>query len=164
MAVKIKKRKKSSRFHGSQTHGRGAKERTRKSGNRGGTGMAGTGKRADQKKTLILAKYGKEYFGKDKALRRGKKKEIESVTLESIVDNINSLIKRGMAKENKGFYEIDFKKHKIIGNDKIGMKLKINALAASKGAQESVKKAGGEIVLSEPKKRELKKIEEREEQ
>ena len=162
MTIKIKKKKKSRRYRGSQTHGRGAKERTRGYGSRGGKGMAGTGKRADQKKTLILVKYGKKYFGKDKALRRGKRKEVESIALENIVNNINSLIKRGIAKENKGFYEIDLKKYKIIGNGKIDMKLRINALAASKGAQKAVKKAGGEIILSEPKRRELKKVEKEE--
>ena len=54
--MKTKKRKKSSRMHGRKagTHGWGARKKHKKSGHRGGKGMAGTGKRADQKKTLIL--------------------------------------------------------------------------------------------------------------
>jgi large subunit ribosomal protein L15 len=62
--MKIKKRKKSTRMHGRGmgTHGGGARKKRKGSGHRGGIGMAGTGKRADQKKTLILKLYGNNYF------------------------------------------------------------------------------------------------------
>lgn len=143
--IKTKKRKKSTRFRGTHTHGRGFKKKARGSGHRGGVGMAGTGKRADQKKTLVL-NMGK-YFGKSKTLRAGKKIRIESVSLENIESNINSHVRDGTAKENKGSYELDLKKYKIIG-DSTGLKLKIQAKAASKGAISAVKKSGGEIVLS----------------
>ena len=46
------------------THGWGSKKKHRGSGNRGGFGMAGSGKRADQKKSLILKHFGKNYYGK----------------------------------------------------------------------------------------------------
>ena len=66
MSIKTKKRKKSSRYHGRKrgTCGTGARKKMKGSGHRGGKGMAGTGKRADQKKTLILKLYGHDYFGK----------------------------------------------------------------------------------------------------
>ncbi|MEK6824398.1 MAG: 50S ribosomal protein L15, partial [Nanoarchaeota archaeon] len=64
--MKLKKRRKFSRWRGSRTHGRGRKNRTRGSGNQGGVGMSGTGKRGDQKKTLVINLYGNDYFGKDK--------------------------------------------------------------------------------------------------
>ena len=114
--MKYKKRKKASRMSGSRTHGRGAGKRTRGSGNKGGVGKAGTGKRADQKKTLVLKEYGKEYFRKDKTLRRGKKKEINAISLENLVNKMESFIKKGIAKGKEGNYEINLKDYKIIGN------------------------------------------------
>ena len=146
--MNTKKRRKATRFRGSHTHGRGFKKKARGSGHRGGVGMAGTGKRGDQKKTLVINLYGNDYFGKDKTLRRGRKFKIEEISLSSLVSSLNSLVKKGIAKDNKGTYEVDLTKMKIIGNNNINKKLKIKAQAASKGAVEAVQKAGGEIILS----------------
>ena len=55
--MKLKKTKKAKGLRGSKTHGWGAKKKHMGSGHRGGFGMAGTGKRADQKKTLMIKKY-----------------------------------------------------------------------------------------------------------
>lgn len=144
----VKKRKKSTRFRGTHTHGRGFKKKARGSGHRGGVGMAGTGKRGDQKKTLVTNLYGGDYFGKSKTRRAAPKKIVKIVTLQSILNNLESLEKKGIAKEEKGTYSVDLKKYKIIGNTELGIKLKIFANSASKGAQESIKKSGGEIVLA----------------
>ncbi|MCH7568265.1 MAG: uL15 family ribosomal protein [Nanoarchaeota archaeon] len=146
--MEIKKRKKSSRHRGSHTHGRGAKKKARGKGHRGGVGKAGTGKRADQKKTLVLKKYGNKYFGKDKALRKNIKKEVKIISLENIVDNLDSFVKKGVAKENKGIYEFDLRAYKVIGNNEVNVKLRIVAKAVSKGARDAVKKAGGEVITS----------------
>jgi large subunit ribosomal protein L15 len=145
--MKTKKRKKSTRFRGTHTHGRGFKKKARGSGHRGGVGMAGTGKRGDQKKTLILNLPNK-YFGKRKTLKAGPRTRIEAISLESIARNIGSYVKEGKAKETKGAYDLDLKENKIIGNNVEGLKVKIHAKAASKGAVEAVQKAGGEIVLA----------------
>ncbi len=134
--MKIKKRKKSTRYRGSYTHGRGFKKRARGSGSRGGVGMAGTGKRADQKKTLVLNLYGKNYFGKDKVLRRKPKIKLEEINLREIED------------KHKGKQEVELKGYKILGEGELKNKLKIIASAASKSAIEKIKKAGGEIILS----------------
>ena len=144
----VKKRKKSTRFRGTHTHGRGFKKKARGSGHRGGVGMAGTGKRGDQKKTLVTNLYGGDYFGKSKTRRAAPKKIVKIVTLQSILNNLESLEKKGIAKEERGTYSVDLKKYKIIGNTELGIKLKIFANSASKGAQESIKKSGGEIVLA----------------
>lgn len=131
--MKIKKRRKSSRFRGSHTHGRGFKKKARGSGNQGGKGMAGTGKRADQKKTLIL-NLPEKYFGKDKTLRAGKKPaKLKAISLEKL-EQIHP--------ENQ---LINLEGYKILG--KASKKLKIKASAASSSAQDSIKKAGGEITL-----------------
>ena len=146
--MKIKKRRKSSRFRGSHTHGRGFKKKARGSGHRGGFGMAGTGKRADQKKTLVLNLYGKDYFGKDRALRRGAiHPKPATINIDSIVRNIYSLINQGKAKESKGIYEINLPDHKILGEGETSIKLKITAHSASASAIEKIKKAGGEIII-----------------
>lgn len=142
-----KKRRKSTRFRGSHTHGRGFKKKARGSGHRGGFGMAGTGKRADQKKTLVLKTKGRDYFGKAKTIRRKQSPKPKSINLHDLVRNIPSLIKKGVAKESKGVYEINLPKYKILSNGDVSEKLKITAAAASKSALEKVKKAGGEIIV-----------------
>jgi large subunit ribosomal protein L15 len=128
--MKIKKRKKASRMHGSHTHGRGFKKKARGKGHRGGKGMSGTGKRADQKKTLIL-NLKKPYFGKSKTLRAPVRKKLKAISLENL--------------EDSGKTEFNLIGYKILG--KTSKKLKIKASAVSKSAQESIKAAAGEITL-----------------
>ena len=141
-----KKRKKSSRMHGSHTHGRGFKKKGRGSGHRGGVGMAGTGKRADQKKTLIL-NYPESYFGKESLKAKPRRYEIINV------DSIEKLA--------GGKKEVDLKKYKILGNGEIKIPLKISAYSASKEAIKKIKKAGGEISILNTEKRENKKSSEK---
>ncbi len=136
--MKLKKRKKSSRFRGSHTHARGFKKKARGSGHRGGKGMAGTGKRADQRKTLIL-NLPYKYFGKDKALRRKQKPKLKSINLQQITSNLPSFPND---KES-----INLKGYKILGEGDINKKLIIKASAASKSAIEKIKKSGGEIII-----------------
>ena len=136
------KRKKKTRYRGNKSHGRGRKNRTRGSGNQGGVGMSGTGKRGDQKKTLVIKLFGNNYFKKDRSVAKDK---AISMTLYSIEQNIHGFVKRGIAKEQKGAYELHLEDYKIIGNDDISLKLVIHARAASKGSMHAVQKAGGEI-------------------
>lgn len=137
--MKIKKRNKSSRYRGSQTAKRGAKERTRGSGNQGGKGWAGTGKRADQKKTLIINLYGNNYFGKSKTLRRGTKpKKLKVINLTDIENKLSYLSKKDT---------LDLDGYKILGEGDLKSKIKIKASAASKSAIEKIKKSGGDIIL-----------------
>ena len=145
--MKLKKRKKSSRFRGSHTHGRGFKKKARGSGHRGGKGMAGTGKRADQKKTLILNLYGNDYYGKDKTLRKKPRIKLNSINLYQISDNLASLINSKKAEESKDSINLNLKGYKILGEGelKTNKKLKISASAASSSAIEKIKKAGSEI-------------------
>lgn len=141
--MKTKKRRKSSRFRGSQTAHRGRKSRTRGSGNQGGVGMAGTGKRADQKKSLVIKLTGgNNYFGKSKALRRGKvPKKLQVINLSSIEKNQSSF----KVVDNY----LDLTGYKILSSGEIKSKLKIKASAASASAKEKVEKAGGEMITKE---------------
>ena len=150
---KTKKRKKASRMRGrgQGTHGWGARKKHKKSGHRGGKGMAGTGKRADQKKTLVTKLYGHGYFGKQgitsKKTQRDKRMRIN---LRDIELNIESFIKRGIAKKTAKGTEIDLSDYKILDASMEYTpknKLIIKAKEASKSAIEKVGKAGGEILL-----------------
>ncbi len=146
--MSLKRRRKNTRYRGWKSQGRGTKRKVRGSGHRGGVGLSGTGKRGDQKKTLVLNLYGNDYFGKDRALRRGRAiKKLHAIDLISIVSKLDSFIAKGTAKENKGIYEINLMGYKILGDADISLKLRIKASAASKSAIERVAKAGGEIVL-----------------
>lgn len=144
--MKIKKRKKATRFRGTHTHGRGGKKKARGSGHRGGVGMAGSGKRGDQRKTLIL-NLPEKYFGKDKALRRKLKFRPKTINLQNIEDSIHSFVKKGIAKESKGFYELSLEEYKILGEGNIKNKMKIKAYSASESAIDKVKNSGGEIIV-----------------
>src|SRR3989344_6808204 len=147
--MKIKKRDKKSRIRGRKTCGYGARKKHRGKGSSGGKGMAGTGKRADQKKTLILRK-GVEYFGSKRKLLK-KNKAFEVINVGEINKNIEKYVKEGKAKKTGEGIEIDLKKLKILGTGEIDKKIIINAKAASKSAVEKIEKAGGKIILPDPK-------------
>lgn len=147
---KTHKRKKYSRAHGRGmgTAGSGARKNNRKSGNSGGSGMAGSGKRADQKKTLVQKLYGNNYFGKKGVTSASiKKKKDKKMDLLKIEMNLDSFVKRGIAKKTDKGYEIELKGYKILGSGEVKNKLFIKALSASASAIEKVKKAGGKIEL-----------------
>jgi len=132
--MKLKKRKKHGRMRGIRTHGHSAKLHKGK-GSRGGKGMSGTGKRADQKKTLVIKNYGTGYFGKQGITsRKTAKKKIKFINLREITE-----------KYSPG--EIDLSGYKILGNGETKDKYVIKARAASKSAIDKIKKAGGDIIL-----------------
>ncbi len=159
--MRLKKRAKSSRMHGrgAGSHGWGFRKKHKKSGHRGGKGMAGSGKRADQKKSLVIKLYGNEYFGKQGITSRGTERDIRKrINLSDIESNIDTYVKKGIAKKGKEGIEINLKNYKILGSSNsyiVKNKLIIKAKEASKSAMEKVKKAGGEIIVS--KKSELTK-------
>ncbi|MCK9596926.1 uL15 family ribosomal protein [Candidatus Pacearchaeota archaeon] len=144
--IKTHRRKKIVRMRGkgAGSHGWGFRKSHRKSGHRGGKGMAGSGKRADQKKTLVIKLYGNAYFGKQgitsKKTERDKRKRIN---LFSIGQNLASYGKKEGDK-----WIINLENYKILAQGEVTEKLVIKALEASKSAIEKVKKAGGEIILS----------------
>jgi len=147
--MKLKKRTKSSRMHGRKmgTHGGGARKKKKKSGSKGGVGMAGSGKRADQKKTLIIKKYGNKYFGKQGVTSRGTERNKENkINVRQIDANIESY---GKKKGDK--WEVDAIDYKILGTGEVNNKIIIKAKSASKSAIEKIKKSGGEIILENKK-------------
>ncbi len=140
--MKIKKTKKSKRLRGSKTHGHGAKKKWMGKGHKGGKGMAGTGKRADQKKSLILKKY-KKYFGKQGITsKKTQNKKIKKINLGSIQKNLISLSKK--YGEDSG---LNLKEYKILGNGEFKEKLIIIAKGFSKSAKEKIEKNKGQAIL-----------------
>lgn len=160
MSMQTHKRKKSTRNHGSKTVRWGARKKHKKSGHRGGIGMAGSGKRADQKKTLVLKLYGNSYFGKQGITSKGTKRDTRKrINLQQINSNIDNYIKKGLAKKTNNGIEINLENYKILGDGEIKDKLMIKAKEASESAIAKVKKAGGEIMLEVKTKKEIIKPE-----
>lgn len=148
----VNKRTKFSRQRASHTHGWGSKKKHRGAGNRGGRGLAGTGKRGDQMKTLYWK--DKKYFGKYGFKKKGLKKEINTINIDYIEENLDRFLKNGDVIDLK-----EFGYNKLLGNGKVTKKLKIKVESASAKVVEKVKKAGGDVIL-EPKKKDKKKEEE----
>ena len=100
--------------------------------------MSGTGKRADQKKTLVIKLFGNDYFGKQgitsKKTQRDKRKRIN---LETIENNLSTYGKKSGDK-----WEINLEDYKILGTGEIKNKLIIKAKEASQSAIDKVKKVG----------------------
>ncbi len=154
--MKTKKRTKSSRMHGRKmgTHGWGARKKHKKSGHRGGKGMSGSGKRSDQKKTLVIKLYGNKYFGKQGITsKKTKKDKRDRINLQTIELNLETYIKKGLAKKKNNGFEIDLNSYKILGTGEVINKLIIKAKEASKSAIEKVGKKGGEIILPKKEKK-----------
>ncbi|NCO11522.1 50S ribosomal protein L15 [Candidatus Pacearchaeota archaeon CG_4_9_14_0_2_um_filter_39_13] len=141
---KVKKRQKKTRYRGTHTHGRGFKKKARGKGHRGGVGMAGTGKRADQKKTIIL-NLKDDYFGTSRRLAGRKIRNVEVVDVGRIMDRIDVLIRKGIAKESKEGYELNLEGKKVLCTGELNVKLNIKAASASKSAEEKIRNAGGDI-------------------
>ena len=134
------------------THCTGCRKNKRGSGQRGGKGMAGTGKRADQKKTLILKLYGHGYFGKQGITSRSLAKDKrDRINLETIQSNLQNMVKQGLVKKTSKGYEINLEGYKILGTGQVKEKLIIKAKEASQSAIDKIQKAGGEIQLPEGK-------------
>ena len=149
--MKLKKRKKSSRMHGRGTgsHGWGFRKKHKKSGHRGGKGMAGSGKRADQKKSLVIKLYGNEYFGKQGITSRGTERDKRKrINLSDIESNLGTYIKKGVAKKSGEKIEINLEDYKILGDGEVKSKLVIKAKEASKSAIKKVEEKGGKLFLS----------------
>jgi len=145
--MRIKKSKKSKGMRGGSTHGHGARKKWKKSGHRGGVGMAGTGKRADQRKTYVLAKYGSDYFGKQGVTSRGTaKKKNDCINVGDIVRNFSKLQEKY---GSKGV--LDLSTYKILGKGEVTGKLHLKAQAISESAKEKIERAGGSVVIVEKK-------------
>ncbi|MCU0642198.1 MAG: uL15 family ribosomal protein [archaeon] len=151
--MKTKKRRKNTRYRGSQTHRRGHRKRTKGSGNRAGFGMANTGKKSCAKKmTVIKLCGGMNYFGGDKTLRRGSvAPKLNVINLSDLVSRFDNLLEQGIAKQTSKGFEFNLKGYKVLAGSGLNAKVSIKATTASKSAIEQVKAAGGTIELERNK-------------
>ncbi len=159
---KTHKRTKCSRMHGHGmgTHGTGCRKNRRKSGQSGGVGMAGSGKRADQKKTLVLKLYGNAYFGKQGITSKGTKRDTrQRINLKDLMLNVEKY-----GKKTKDGWDIAIPKYKILGDGEVKEKLNIKCLEASQSAIDKVKKAGGKIEILKKSEKVKEEIEEADEE
>jgi large subunit ribosomal protein L15 len=148
--MKFRKRKKNTRYRGSQTHRRGHRKRTKGLGNQGGKGMSGS---ENQKKSLIMNLYGPSYFGGDKTLRRGRvPQRLKVINLNDLIERFDNLVHQGIAKQTAKGFEFNLKGFKLLGDGPIGAKISVKASAASKSAIEQIKAAGGTIELESEEK------------
>ena len=156
--MKVKKRKKSTRFRGSQTHRRGHRKRTKGSGNKGGVGMSGS---MNQKKSMVLNLYGMEYFGGYKALRRGRvSPKLEVINLDALIQRFDSLVKQGIAKQTKSGFDFNLSGYKLLGGTgNLNAKISVKASAASQSAIEQIKSSGGSIELEGAEEEKVEKKE-----
>ncbi len=155
----VNKRKKKVKERGSTTHGYGSMKKNRGAGNRGGRGNAGSGKRGDSTKP----KFWKEkYFGKTGFKSKGVKRKVKAVNISEIEERLSSFLNKKLVSKEGDFYIVDMVKlgfNKLLSKGKVLNKLKINVPYASKKAVEKIKSSGGEIILSEVKKEEVKEKE-----
>ncbi len=135
--MKLKKRKKSSRFRGSRMHGRNAKKAKGK-GNRGGKGMAGTGKKAGHKASF-LNRYMKDYFGKQGITSR------KTERFKGSWINVSDI-------QAKNVKELEFN-GKVLGDGEIKNAVTVKAKSFSSQAKQKIEKAGGKAVLLQEKTR-----------
>lgn len=157
-----KRRRKSTRSHGSRTCGWGLTHRG--AGNRGGRGRAGTGKKGKckmpTKGTWTIQYFGKTGF-KSKGLRYAKHYTINLRQLEELLDNF---VSDKIAVLEKDVYTVnltDLGIDKLLSAGRVTKKFKINVAVASKAAVEKVKAAGGEVVLPEAKPKKAPETEEK---
>ncbi|PIN86484.1 50S ribosomal protein L15 [Candidatus Woesearchaeota archaeon CG10_big_fil_rev_8_21_14_0_10_44_13] len=148
-----RRRKKASRYRGSQTHGGGAKKKRRGGGHRGGRGMAGTGKRGDSRKPSI---WTTDYFGK-KGFKKKNKQALNPINIKTIEERIVSWADEKKAEMKGGDYHVDLGKlgyNKLIGSGRLTKKIHIVVERATEGAIAAVKEAHGQVevtIKEEPK-------------
>lgn len=139
-----------SRFRGSSSHGGGHKKKRRGAGHRGGVGLSGTGARGDQKKSMILRKFGKDYYGKHgfTSIHKSSNKVLSITYLENNFDN---LVEAGVIVKEGNEFIFDstiFKYDKVLGNGSFSKKLTVICDSISATAKEKIEAAGGKVVLT----------------
>ena len=141
------KRDKRSRLRGHRGGGWGSRKKHRSSGNRGGFGMAGTGKKAAQKRTLIL-KHFPGYFGKRgfHSLKAGERKIAKIINLGDIALKLSNFKKRGIAKAGSDGMELNLAGYKVLSEGNLKEKLIIKADSFSGKAKQKIEAAGGKAI------------------
>ncbi|MFQ3319205.1 MAG: large subunit ribosomal protein L15 [Natronomonas sp.] len=139
------------RQRGSRTHGGGTHKNRRGAGHRGGRGRAGR----DKHEFHNYEPLGKSGFNRPQKTKR----DIETVNLREIDEDIVILAADEIAEETDGGYTLDARDlvddgHeadvvKVLGAGSVHNELEVVADDFSESAREALEDAGGEAVLSE---------------
>ena len=143
----VRRRKKNVKLRGHKTHGYGSMKKHRGAGNRGGRGLAGSGKRADQKKSLILKLYGNEYFGR-RGFRRYGSVRLRCINVGVLDEHADVWKRKGFVKEEGGFFVVDLGAlgyDKLLGGGKVSLKWKIKVDSFSDSALKKIESVGGVV-------------------
>jgi large subunit ribosomal protein L15 len=143
--MKLKKRTKRSRIRGTRLCGYSPKKH-KGSGNIGGHGMAGSGK---HKKSFVL-RYEYPYFGRaGRNARKVKKKDYKEINLGHIDKELDTFVKKGLAKHTNEGTEVALEGYKVLGDGELTRKLIVKASSFTKSAKEKIEKAGGKAITKE---------------
>jgi len=160
--MSFKKRKKNTRYRGSQTHKRGHRKRTKGSGNKGGVGMSGV---ENQKKSWVIKNLGIEHFGKDIPRGRGHitTPKLKVININNLIERFDALTKQGIAKMTPKGFEFNLEGYKLLAGKGATAKMSVKASQASESAIAQIKDAGGSIELESYDDKEDKAEEKKEE-
>jgi large subunit ribosomal protein L15 len=140
------KNRKIRKKRGTRTCGAGHHNKNRGAGNRGGVGMAG----GHKGKWTWMIKYAPDYFGRSGFdLPRATKNVYNCVNIGDIDENIDSLLKEGIAKKEKDRISVDVTKldcEKVLGSGKVSNALSVRARSFSESAIKKIEASGGEAV------------------
>lgn len=139
------------RQRGSRTHGGGSHKKRRGAGHRGGRGRAGR----DKHEKALYPPRGKYGFKRPQKTDR----EIETVNLRELDEDIVLLAADGVAEESGDSYVLDARDIvddgyevdavKVLGGGQLYNALEVTADDFSDDAEEALEEAGGAAVLSE---------------
>lgn len=153
------KRKKRTRIRAAKkTAGHGSKKKHRGSGHRGGVGFSSIGKRGSAK--LMKITKGEKYLGKEgfKSIKK-QSKPVKAINLNELQAKLNTLLKEGKITKENDKYVIDLSVlgyQKLLAKGDVKEKMKIKVDFVSSGAEEKVKKAGGEIIREQNNNSEIR--------
>ncbi|AGB04989.1 ribosomal protein L15 [Aciduliprofundum sp. MAR08-339] len=137
-------RKKSRKMRGSNTYGHGRKGR-RGAGRKGGRGYAGLGKHH----WSFALKHPEFLWGNHGFTSHHPKEEIETINIGVLNENLDALVKQGIAKLNEDVYEVDLSAlgiKKLLGSGKVTKKIRVKVKYASSNAVEKIEDVGGEVI------------------
>lgn len=131
---------------GTRTCGAGHHNKNRGAGNKGGRGMAG----GHKGKWTWIIKYKPNHFGRSGFdVPKAVKNEYNSINIGDIDENIDRLVKEGLAKKAKGKISIDVTNldcEKVLGRGKVSNALSVRAHSFSESAVKKIEASGGEAI------------------
>ena len=109
--------------------------------------MAGTGKKAGQKRTLVL-RHMPGYFGKHgfHSIYQEENDGLKIINLERINLKLKQFEKEGVAKTTPEGIALNLEGYKVLGNGEISQKLIISAKSFSAKAKEKIAAKGGKAL------------------